>query len=373
MVILRKVIFFTVLGVFGSCSDEVSENGFYEIPVAEPDGISVGSARDLGLDVNLLSEMVRLNLDGTYENMHSILIAKDNQLVFEQYFRGKPIYGQTTDWDKSRRHNLHSVTKSFNSALVGIAIDKFELSLDDKIQTFFPEIHSSNWEGQKGEITVEDLLTMSSGLKWDEWSYPYDDDRNDHTAMYESSNWVHFVLEQPLASSPGTQFVYNSGLSITLGEIVSRVSGMELGTFASEHLFQPLGTTNVGWHTSPNRIFQTGGGLSLRPRDMLKFGLMFLHNGEWESEQIISRQWVENSTKQQGPNPDYGYQWWMTSYRTTSKKYNAYSAAGRGGQFIVVITKLNLVVVFTAGNDNALSVSQPREMMIKYILPSIEM
>jgi len=367
---VKRFIYLFILTAIISCTESEIPSVRYEIPSGESDGITIGSAIDAGFDIELLSELVKQNENGTYENMHSILIAKDNALVFEEYFVGKPIYGFTTDWNKNTSHNLHSVTKSFNSALIGIAIDQFGLALDDLVKDYFPELDSSNWEGGKAQITIEHLLTMSSGLKWDEWTYPYDDSRNDQFALQASDNWVHFVLEQPLVFAPGSTFIYNSGLAITLGEIVKRVSGLSIGTFATLHLFRPMGITNVNWSTSSNGIYHTGGGLSLRSRDMLKFGLLFLNKGNWDGEQLISENWIETSTKQQGPNSGYGYQWWLATYQISNKVFNGYTAAGRGGQFIVVLSQLNMVVVFTAGNDNILSTSQPREMMIKYIIPS---
>ena len=361
-----------VLLIFlGSCSKESGPLIDYVPPIAAKDDIEVASAEELGLDIALLSDLKTANTDLRFTNVHSILIAKDNQLIFEEYFTGKPIYSVTKDWTADDTHNLHSVTKSFNSALVGIAMDKHGLSLDEPIKDFFPEIAADNWTNGKENITVKDLLIMSSGLEWDEWSFSYDDARNDHSAMYQSNNWVHFVLEQPLENAPGSTFIYNSGLSITLGEIVKRKTGLNLGSFALSNLFLPMGINKVEWHKSPNQIYQTGGGLSLRPRDMLKFGLLFLNYGKWKDQQLVSGKWVEQSTKQQGPNQNYGYQWWLRDYRIKGVTHKAFLAAGRGGQFIFVIRDLNLVVVFTAGNDNALASSQTHDMMINFIIPSV--
>lgn len=344
----------------------------YRVPQEVNDGITVGSAIDMGLDVGLLSQIKTKNTDGTYNNVHSILVAVDNQLVYEEYFPGKPIYEPFTQWDKDRIHRLHSVTKSFNSALIGIAVDQFGLSIDTPVKDFFPEMDESNWEGMKSDITVEHLLTMSSGLQWDEWSFSYDDPRNDHHMMNNSDNWVHFVLERPMATVPGTQFLYNSGLSITLGEIIRRKTGQGAGLFARDHLFQPMGIDNIIWDTSNSNIFQTGGGLRLRPRDMMKFGLLFLNKGVWNGQRLVSADWVEASSQPQGPNRGYTYQWWLISYFIDGGSYSGYFAGGRGGQYIVILEQLNMVVVFTAGNDNALASSQPREMMEQYILPAVQ-
>ena len=363
----------TLVAVFiqlNSCSSD-NDTGSYVTPEQENDGISTASASEIGADVGILNKISVRNQNGTYQNVHSVLLAVNNDLIFEEYFPGKPIYEPETDWNKHTIHRLHSVTKSYNSALIGIAIDQYGLSLNDPVKDFFPEIDESNWEGQKSNITVRHLLIMSSGLQWDEWSFSYDDPRNDHYQMYNSDNWVHFVLQQPMATSPGSQFLYNSGLSITLGEIIRRKTGQDAGLFAQNHLFRPMGINNIQWDTSPFGIFQTGGGLSLRSRDMLKFGLLFLNKGNWNGEQIISEEWTIASSRTQGPNRGYSYQWWLAQYLVDGITYNAYLAAGRGGQYIIVIDRLQLVAVFTAGNDNALATTHTREMMLELVIPAV--
>lgn len=355
-----------------SCSDQdEGPQSQYLIPKDLNDGILVADAEAQGIDIELLNEMEQLNLDGTYENVHSILVAYKNQLVYETHFTGTPIYGNIRQWNANSKHNQHSVTKSWNSALVGIAVDQYGLSIDAKVMDFFPEIDQSNWTDGRELITIEDLLIMSSGIQWDEWSFSYDDPRNDHSLMNVSPNWVHFVLTRPMSTTPGRTFLYNSGLSITLGEIVKKHTRKSVESLAREHLFSPLGITDFDWSRSDNRIYQTGGGLSVSSRAMLKFGLMYYNDGVWNGTRVLSEEWANTSTRQQGPNPNYGYQWWVGSYTARGGSYPAYLAAGRGGQYIIVMDNLELVVVFTAGNDNQLSTEQPRDMMQKYIIPSI--
>lgn len=367
---LRYLLPVLMLYACGSDDSGVATN--YIVPESEADGIAVASAEDLGVDVGLLSQLKAANENNTFQNVHSVLVAKDNQLIYEEYFAGQPIYEAHTNWNKHALHRLHSVTKSFNSALIGIAVDQYGLSIDDPVRNFFPEVEEIYWEGMKSDITVEHLLTMSSGLRWDEWSFSYDDPRNDHYGLSRSDHWVHYILELPIEDVPGSKFLYNSGLSITLGEIVRRHTGKDVGLFAKEHLFDPLGIDNIQWDTSPNSIYQTGGGLRLRPRDMLKFGLLYLNNGVWDGQQVVSADWVDKSSKSQGPNRGYSFQWWLQTYFIPGGRYMAYLAAGRGGQYIIVVEELNAVVVFTAGNDNNLALSQTREMMVEYVLPSLQ-
>ena len=344
-----------------SCKKE--NNITIQRPEDRGDGISVGIAADAGFDASLLFEMKELNQNGTFENVHSILIAKDNQLVFEEYFEAEKII------------SIQSVTKSFTSALVGIAVDKYGLTTNENIQGYFSEagIDASNWQGGKELITVENLLTMSGGFPWNETQVPYSNPTNDHLLLYESNNWLKFILERPLTSEPGSMFNYNSGLSIALGEIVSQISGMTVANYTEKYLFSPMGITKSFWSSAdPTGTYQTGGGLHLIPRDMLKFGMLYLNEGVWGNEQLITKDWVNLSTSQQGPGSNYAYQWWLDNYNVGGKNYKAFFAWGNLGQFIIVVKELQLVVVFT-GNiaDNELARNQTRKMIIDYIIPTL--
>jgi CubicO group peptidase (beta-lactamase class C family) len=315
--------------------------------------------------------VVNLVLDGTFENIHSILLVKDGKLILEEYFPGETVFGQYINFRRNTLHNLHSVTKSFTSALIGIALDQGIIeSVDQDLATFFPELADVFQGTAKTEIQLKHLLTMSSGLNWDEGTYPYTDSRNDHIQMDRSGDPVGFVLDRPLVAEPGSTFVYNSGLSITLGEIIFKVSGRRADEFAAEHLFQPLGIENFNWVRYSNGTIQAGGGLNLRPRDMAKFGQLFLNGGEWRGQRVISEEWVQDSTGPQGPNQGYGYQWWLTSFTINGQELATFSAQGRGGQFIFVFPALDFIAVFTGGNDNDRG-AQPFAMLGLHILPAL--
>lgn len=342
----------------------------YIVPPRLDDGLEAAHIKDVELDFDKIENMLSLVILGVYENIHSILIVKDSKLVVEEYFAGRTVFNEFKQFDRSTLHNMHSVTKSLASALIGIAIDHGLIaSVNEKLIAFFPEYADILSEGGKENITLENVLTMASGLEWDERSYSYEDPRNDHEQMYRSGNWIRYVLSKPLVDEPGTKFIYNSGLSITLGGIVRNVSGELVDDFARENLFLPLGISDYAWHKSTDGTAQTGGGLSLRPRDMVKFGLLYLNRGLWKGQRIISERWVAESTSSQPPNTNYGYQWWLADFTIDGQAIHGYSANGRGGQFIFVFPDLNLVAVFTGGNDNNLS-SQPRDMLSRSILPA---
>lgn len=188
--------------------------------------------------------------------------------------------------------------------------------------------------------------------------------------MYANGDWGHCVLTRPMASQPGSTFLYNSGISITLGAIILKATGRSVSQFADERLFNKMGVSGERWSLAANGTAQTGGGLSMTPRDMLRFGSLFLNDGTWNDTRLINSDWANESTSQNGPNPSYGYHWWLTNYQVGAKRVDAYYAGGRGGQYIIVIDELDMVVVFTAGNDNRLAWEQPRDLLLRYILPS---
>lgn len=219
---------------------------------------------------------------------------------------------------------------------------------------------------------------MTAGLSWDEWTYPYADARNDALKSLLSPDPIRYVLERPLVAAPGEQFAYDTGISIALGRIIQKVSGMPTDKFAEKYLFGPLGISDYYWAKLPNDLVETGGGLFLRPRDMAKIGLLFLNGGQWQGKQIISEQWVRESTKNyidaaQIPAwvqaNGYGYQWWLGSFNLGNRVIESYSARGRGGQFIFVFPEQKIVAVFTGLNDNIL-MNQPLDMLQRYILPA---
>jgi len=224
--------------------------------------------------------------------------------------------------------------------------------------SFYPEHYDLN-DPQKGEITLQHMLTMSSGIPWDE-SVPYDDPRNSLNQQFYSEDPVRYLLEQPLTAPPGTTFIYNSGTTNVLGDIVRVTSGQTLVEFAEQHLFAPLGITSYDWIGFPlaPHIAVASSTLYMRPRDMAKIGQLYLQGGEWNGHQIVSQEWVKESTGEsvqiqssQSPIPGlingYGYQWWRGTFANGG--VDTYFAAGWGGQFTFVLPDLDMVVVLTGG------------------------
>ncbi|PIF29929.1 CubicO group peptidase (beta-lactamase class C family) [Flavobacterium sp. 9] len=332
----------------------------YQQPKKDLDGLVTGTLDNTGLDKTLLSEMMQKIVDGTYANVHSVLIIKDGKLVFEEYFY---------DNNKAKLHELRSATKSFVSALTGIAIDKGLIK--DKTETvlsYFPDYTIKNLTDDKKQITIENLLTNQSGLDCDV-SNPKAE--GNETAMNNSDDWVQFTLDLPMVDVPGGKGMYCSGNPITLGKIIERATKMPLPEFAKQTLFKDLGIKNFKWNFKPDASSaETFCQVYLNSRDMAKFGLLYLNKGLWNGKQVVSKNWVEQSLAKhsvvQGVN--YGYLWWLKFLTVDGVKYNGKAAQGNGGQKIYIWEEQNMITVITGGNYNSQSPSD--ELIQKYILPS---
>ena len=338
------------------------------------------SPTEVQMNADLLDQAVKHIQDGTYQNIHSLLIVKDDQLVFEKYFPGydfnyedEQLRGDYVRHDADTRHNLASVTKSFTSALVGIAIDQGKIpGVTASLFSFFPD-HAVFSDPLKEKITLEDLLTMRGGFEWNEEEVPYSDPRNDLVMLFQVSDPVGYILSKPMVNEPGTAFYYNGGCTNLLSEIIRRTTGLRLDAFAEKHLFAPLGITSFEWDFINPDFIHASGNLYLRPRDLAKFGLLYLQGGLWEGKRLLSEEWVQASTTQQvelSGSEGYGYQWWRKTYPMGDGEVLSFYAAGWGGQYIKVFPDLNMVIVFTGGNYA--SPDPVDEIITDYILPSVQ-
>jgi CubicO group peptidase (beta-lactamase class C family) len=277
----------------------------------------------------LFAAVVQQDLD-----VHSMLIIRHGAIVAEGYAHP---YQQDTV------HELFSVTKSFVSALVGIAIENDNVAdIDQRVLDLFPDRTFENSDERKQSMTVEHLLTMTTGLDWTEGPAIYGQ-------ISRSPDWVEFVLDRPMVSEPGREFNYCSGCTHVLSAILQATAGETTLDFAQTHLFEPLGISDVIWQVDAQGIANGGWGMQMRPRDMAKLGHLFLNGGEWEGDRVIPAGWVEDSTAARvgtGTGLGYGYLWW--SY----PPLEAYVARGLGGQQILVMPEWDVVVVFTAQLDD---------------------
>jgi CubicO group peptidase (beta-lactamase class C family) len=333
----------------------------YTIPPALNDGLPTGDAARAGLDTGLLAAMMNKIVTAKYLNVHGILIIKDGKLVFEEYF-----YNYGRDSLQEQR----SATKSAVSALTGIAIHQgYIKSVNEKVLSYFPEYHLDNNSELKQRITVKDLLSNQSGLNYDE---AYDKAIGNENTMSYTDDWVKYTLDLPMLDTPGTKGRYASGNPITVARIIEKATQMPLHDFAAKNLYGPMGITNFKWNFTPDkRGAENYGEVFLRPRDMAKFGLLYLNNGVWNKQQLVPAEWVKESTSKQSvvQGVDYGYLWWLKYLDADGGvRYYSFAAQGNGGQKIYVFKQQQLVVVVTGGNYNTQSPSN--ELIKKYILPA---
>ncbi|MFX0055645.1 MAG: serine hydrolase domain-containing protein [Promethearchaeota archaeon] len=324
-----------------------SAASFAGVPSAQTDtlwpthGWSISTPEEQGMNGGLLTEMME-RISEHNVLIDSILIVKNGYLVFEEYL--------SDVYDNESRHIIHSCTKSLTSALVGIALDEGYIdSTDDLLIDLLPNRTIANLDDQKQAITLEHLLTMTSGLEWDEWTEPYSSYLNSLNQVWAAPDSVQHILDLPMAYEPGEMWVYNSGGSHLLGAIVAEATETTLFAYAIENLFTPLGisSSDVFWPYDNQGRSWGHGGVEMLPRDMAKFGYLYLNNGTWDGEQIVSAEWVQLSSATQitfNEYAGYGYQWW--TYPTDIVE--VYSAEGYQGQYIFVIPSLDMVVVFTS-------------------------
>jgi CubicO group peptidase (beta-lactamase class C family) len=305
------------------------------------------------MDSEILADMLNEILEREH-NIDSVVIIRNGSMVLDVY-----IY----PWKPSTNHVIHSCTKSIVSVLIGIAIDKGYIDdVQQPVLSLFPERSAENIDAWKEGMTLEDLLTMSSGLDCqDSYLYRW----RGLQQMRASSDWVQHMLDLPMTEEPGTRFEYCNGASFLLSAILQEATGMNANEFAEEHLFGPLEITDVVWPGNPAGISIGWGELHMRPHDMAKIGQLYLRGGQWDGQQIVSSAWVEASTHKHIAatlEDGYGYQWWIDDE-------GFFMALGYAGQFIFVIPEKNMVVVFTSDLEET-DFYTPQNLLNGFILVS---
>lgn len=338
----------------------------YQPPADLGDGIAVGDLASAGLDASVAQAIVAGAMDGTFADLHGILLYRHGRLVLEEYFHG---------YDRARPHQMRSATKSVVSTLVGIAIDQGALAgVVEPVLPRLPYAAYANPHPQKQALTLGDLLTHRTGLACDDWD---GDSPGNETRVYASADWVKFFLDLPVAADRGTTARYCSAGVMTAGRLVERATGQALPAYAQQMLFDPLGIRDVRWNfTLSSDNAATFAQLYLRPRDMLKLGILFAQEGRWNGRQVVSAEWVRRATAEHTRIGDqgYGYYWWhqWLNVRTPSglQRVDMVTATGNGGQKIYLVPSLDLVVVFTGGAFNAEN-TPPNAIMARVLLPAL--
>ena len=295
---------------------------------------------------------------GEFGNVHALLVYRAGAPIEERYFsgadekRGLPIGNVTFTADTL--HDCRSITKTVTALLFGIAVQEGKIqSLDAPVLDSFPEFGDLRTP-ERLRVHLSHLLTMTSGFAWDEFTFPYQDARNSERKMDAAPNPYRYVLEQPFAHDPGTQWAYSGGSVALAATIVERNVGEKLDAFAAHALFAPLGITQWEWLKGRTGTPLAASGLRLTPRDIARIGRLIAQHGQWEGRQIVERDWVESMTRPHatvGGPMRYGYFTWLSAVYAKGEPPVPYAAGfGYGGQTLVVFPEEDLMIVTTAGN-----------------------
>ena len=319
----------------------LDDNYSYQAPQPLDGDWLTSSLEKEGMDQSPVLDLVHAIIDEKYKNIHSLLIVKNNKLVLEEYF-----YGYT----RADLNGIQSASKSFWSALLGVAIAQGAIKgVHQSICPYFKEYRS--FDCHNLYLTLHHLLTMTTGWKWDETSVTYGDPENSSDQMVASEDPLWFTLSRPVNTSPGNTFNYNSGCMLLINKILWEATNTPNDTFAIQNLLRPLGITTYDLGDDFNGVL---GDIYLLPRDMARFGTLFLNEGQWDGTQILPKAWVQASTTKQVATDEgdagYGYFWWTRNFTKESRPVPTYYAWGYGGQYIFVVPEINMVTVFTGSN-----------------------
>ncbi len=311
---------------------------------------------DLGFNEAVLQQLlsqIQHNTAPEYQQLHSLLLYKSGALVVELYQKGnndfinfeqgiKLVKGQQDFvWTAEQPHYVASVSKAVTATLTGIALKQTGWTVDTTLAQLLPQHPAIKADPVKASISLHQLLSMQAGFVWNEWA------GDDLVKLWQQQNFVNYLLQQP-NTGPGKSWAYNSALPNLLLQLIQPELKQPLQLWAKQQLFDKLGFSQYRWETQPDGIPEGSARLWLRPRDMLKLGILYLQQGQWQGEQLLPEGWVQQMTSRQATSPagDYGYYFWLRQQDGVTY----YTAEGDGGQYIVVFPTLDMVLVLTQGN-----------------------
>lgn len=348
------------------------------VPIAGADHWPVATLDSVGLASATLCPMVqRLDTWGKDNNLHSVVVVRHGSLVFERYFSGADethgVRLGEVAFGPQTKHDVRSVTKSIVALLLGIAVDRGWIEgIDRPVLSFFPD-YADLRTPEKDRITLRHLLTMSSGLRWNEDNY--DDPNNSEIRMDQAPDPYRFVLEQPVVAPAGQLYTYNGGGTALIAAVLQKATGKPLDELARTLLFEPLEITDVEWSRWDDGTARAASGLRMRPRDLARIGQLVLARGAWNGKQIVPAAWVDAATAPQINGAGlyfYGYQFWLGRSLVHGREVDWASATGNGGQRVFIVPTLDLVVVVTSGLYHSFNQSfVPIAVMNRLVLAAI--
>lgn len=375
---------------FWVCNAAAAQEKSQDLPTAPP--------KEMGINAGQLDEFSADIAAGKYGLVDSMLVMRCGKAVYEKTFQHdyKKIYGEqaakegplnhdpqgpynyfSTDFHPyyhgTDMHTMQSISKTVTSITIGIARmrNDFTISHDTPIMKYFEAKKIMNMDDRKKRITIRNLLTMTGGFDWHE-DLPYADPKNSADLMEASHDWAQYVMDQPMASEPGTKFVYNSGETELLAHIFKKVTGKNVDDYAAERLFKPL-NIHYYWKHTPTGFPDTEGGLYLSAHDLAKIGQLYLKGGMWGSQEIISESWIKDSTTAQiATGQDdwkYGYLWWLKPFGTAAEDV-AWMGRGFGGQQLIVVPEYDMVIVFTGWDILPSTEKRPQDRLERTLAAS---
>jgi CubicO group peptidase (beta-lactamase class C family) len=370
----RLRLFLTVLALLSSTTTQAQE------PRWPTSGWAVSTPEAQGLEATPLLELDQSIREGTYGHINRLVVVRNGYLVVNERYQNdyrEISHGFTgalgcghescADPDASHEynyyhptthpyyrgrgvHSLQSVTKSVAATLIGVAIERGEIDgLDAKLLSFFDDYDLSRADERLHHATLEDLLTMRSGIEWHENDRPLDE-TNTVLQLEHSDDWIQFTLDLPTDAEPGEKWVYNSGGSHLMSGIIRNATGRFIDEYAVEQLFGPLGIEEYHWKKTPRGFPDTEGGLYLEAEQLAKIGYLYLHDGVWDGQRLLPEGWVDAATARQvelsGGERAYGYQWW----RVDADEVDVWAGLGFGGQLLLIVPAHDLVGVINSWN-----------------------
>lgn len=341
-----------------------------EAPEEIGDGWETARPSDAGLDPEFIGALVRAVAEEAMVGTHSVLVARHGKLVVEEYFYG---------FDRATWHDMRSASKTVASTLVGLAArDGHVEGAAAPALRYLPYRRYDHWDPRKARITLQDLMTMSSGLDANDYDPRSAASESAYQSQRARPDWVKLALDASMIGDPGAQPLYGGANPLILGGVLDAALPEPLEWFADRTLFAPLAISEYQWFTSPTGVPYLGGGLHLRPRDMLKYGQLYLDGGVWQGTRILPEAWVHASWERYGRlapfdinGHEYGYLWWHHQYEVGEVTIETLEARGYGGQYIFVAPALDLVAVVTAGNFRNRLTRQPEKLLGQFILPAV--